>query len=753
MSISVLAIVALVLSLATLTRPALATHVSGATVELKEAHQGVSSDDPEFAGDEEECADVEAGMVLWHFVANQLSDGTTSGSLTATFETAGDVTVDGYFPGEGTGAMHFDVTLDADDTLVTALATFNVNQTEDANLVLSHVCGGGEGGEEEESGLVEVEKFFCPTDGETRTEFDIFGPTDPISTLQQETDEEGCSVGADVTFTIWQGETLVTTVVTGEDGIVEFSLEPGDYVIREEMSGATASFSVGADQITAIVVTNFVAEEAEEGQLKVLKYFCEAEVAGVEFFTEGQAPNLEDCEPGDAEFTVDDGEPFSTTGGIAVVNLEVGTHVLAEVSTGAATEFDIAAGEITTIIVLNNVESEVSADLALVKEDEEGSPLADVDLNLVGEGDLDVTMTTDELGQVTFTGLAEGTYTLTETANPDETCDTGGSLTVEVSAEGVITITDDDPESGLSVIDNGDGTWTIVNTCVEQEEESGTLEVEKIFCPTDGEARTEFDVFGPVSPTFRVQQVEPGEGCSVGADVTFTIWQGETLVDTVTTDADGIVEISLEPGDYLIREEMSGATAEFTVGADQLTAIVVVNYQAQAAEQGQVKVLKYLCQAEAAGVEFFMEGEAPNLEDCDPTDAEFMLNDGEPFSTVGGIATVTVDVGTHVLTEVSTEASSDEFEVAADAITTIIVLNNVESAVSPGENGNGNGNGNGESGVQGSQGGPGMGGLPDTAVSQPGQGGLPAAALGLLVLAAIGGLGALNLQAVRRRMG
>ena len=46
--------------------------------------------------------------------------------------------------------------------------------------------------DEEGPGLLEVEKFFCPTDGETRTEFDVFGPAEPqMGTMQTEGDEDG----------------------------------------------------------------------------------------------------------------------------------------------------------------------------------------------------------------------------------------------------------------------------------------------------------------------------------------------------------------------------------------------------------------------------------------------------------------------------------------------------------------------------------------------------------------------------------
>jgi hypothetical protein len=860
------AVMALAFSLVLNVRPVLAEHVTGGTVQLhQDLGDGVSGGDPgEFAGSDEECANLEEGQTLFHFVANHLADGTaaTQSTLTADFSDRADETVTGYYPsGSPQPTVHFDVVIEGDGNLVNAWADFNVDQTEDAMLLLSHICGGGEvqveadltlikqseeggafagvgftlvgvsgeqltdasgqivfenipeGGwtlretsnpdedcgingsvtvavhpdghitvhdddladglaivsfdattntltltndcaDDVVQGTVEIEKFFCPTDGETRTEIDVFGPGEPMDGFQsQQAPETDCSVGAGVTFTVWAGDMLVTTVTTDADGIVEFTLDPGDYLIREEASGASEPFSVAGGQVTAIVVSNFVAEQAGEGQLKVLKYFCDVEnEEPVEFFHEGQAPNLENCDPADAEFSVDGGAAFSTSGGIAVVNLPEGEgYVLAEVGTGASTEFDIVAGEITSIIVLNFPQAEVEADLTLIKQAEDGSTFAGVGFTLV---DLTDEQLTDASGQTLFEDIPLGDWTLRETSNPDEDCGINGSVTVVVHPDGHVTVHDDDLADGLIIVSFDAETNTLVlsNDCEDEvEADQGTVEVEKFFCDTEGETRTEIDVFGPAEPMdgFESQQA-PETDCTVGAGITFTIWQGDTEVTSVTTDADGIAEFMLDPGDYVIEEDMSGATAEFSVAANQVTAIVVVNYVAVAGEEtGQLKVLKYFCDVENENlVEFFPEGDAPDLEDCDPADAEFTIDGGAAFSTEGGIAVRVLPEGEgYVLAEVSTGAST-EFDIVAGEITSIIVLNFVESGVSPGENGNGGAPG-GEQGVQPGQGGPGM--LPDTA-AQP-FGGAPIAVLAVVLMAGLGGLGAWNLVSVRRRMG
>ncbi|HEX6127709.1 MAG TPA: SpaA isopeptide-forming pilin-related protein [Candidatus Limnocylindria bacterium] len=851
--LAMLAVLALTFSFFTLAQPARADHVEGSTVQLnQDLGAGVDSSDPgEFAGSDEDCADVEEGTVLFHFVANQLAEGTTSGTLYATFEgMAEPVEAEGYFPsGKDSGpTMHFDVVLTESATLLDAYAHFNVAQTEDTNLLLSHVCdktddevsedltlvkqvngqateGIGftlegwselftdasgqilfEGLTEGEwtltettnpneacetggsvtitvaadgsitvtdddetdglvivsfdaetnvlvlnndcevvvdNGLLEVEKFFCPTDGETRTEFDVFGPAEPQVGIMNETEgeQEGCTIGAGVEFTVYaaDGETWVADLVTGEDGIVEHELAPGDYVLCEDASGECVAFSIASNQVTAIVVVNYVAEEegpgllevekffcptdgetrtefdifgpadpqsrvmgqtevdtedctvgadvsftlysvsgdewteidtlvtdedgiieielaagdyaicedmseecaefsigpdgavtaivvvnyvaAPQGQVKILKYFCDAEEDSVEFYLEGQAPNLENCDPGDAEFTLDGGESFWTEGGIAVIWADEGTHTLAEVGTGASVELDVVEGEITSVIVLNNQAAE---------------------------------------------------------------------------------------------------------------EEQGQLQVLKYFC--EGEvAGTEFFAEGD----------EPDlTGCEPG-DAMFRVDDGEAF-----STVEGEAWVNLDAGTgYVLTELSSEAWTEFDIAAGEVTTITVVNTLVTDVPQGQIKVLKYECLSDEDGVEFVLEGDAPaDLEDCDPADAEFSLDGGAAFSTTDGIAIVWADEGTHTLAEVETDASV-EVEVVADAIATVIVLNHVEADVSGGDEDNGNG---GEGAVRGGQGGPGGGTLPDTAVQEPG--GLPAGVLALMLLG-LGGLGAANLQAVRRRIG
>lgn len=138
---ALLVALAVALALVAGAHPVRASHDPNA-VHLHAPHRGANSATFQ-QGTAAECEGATAGVVTWHFVANQLPAGATSGSLTADFVTAPNQTDAGEFMGQGTGAMHFFVETPTDDVLVDAWVTFNVAPSSDTNLVLSHVCGGG----------------------------------------------------------------------------------------------------------------------------------------------------------------------------------------------------------------------------------------------------------------------------------------------------------------------------------------------------------------------------------------------------------------------------------------------------------------------------------------------------------------------------------------------------------------------------------------------------------------------------------
>jgi hypothetical protein len=121
-----------------LAAPALAVEASNIPV------GGVPSDSTEFAGSDTDCAGVQAGTVLYHFVITNTTSNTQT--LTATFENADPQTVSptkfAEHDSSGVYTVQYDVTVPSPDTLLSASTSGT-----DGQLVLSHVCDGGPGQE------------------------------------------------------------------------------------------------------------------------------------------------------------------------------------------------------------------------------------------------------------------------------------------------------------------------------------------------------------------------------------------------------------------------------------------------------------------------------------------------------------------------------------------------------------------------------------------------------------------------------
>lgn len=83
-------------------------------------------------GEDCDTLDLEPGSVLWHFVLTDPE--ADSGNLTATFETAGEITVANGAPFEA-DVLHFNITTPTDDVLEGAST-----DVDGGLLNLSHTC-------------------------------------------------------------------------------------------------------------------------------------------------------------------------------------------------------------------------------------------------------------------------------------------------------------------------------------------------------------------------------------------------------------------------------------------------------------------------------------------------------------------------------------------------------------------------------------------------------------------------------------
>jgi len=100
----------------------------------------ISADDPAFQGTDADCSglNLQSGQVAWHFVHTMTSSADLPSTLTATFQDAGTITVDGFINGDGI-VMYDITTVTGTDTLLSASDTI----VNDGLLNLSHICQGG----------------------------------------------------------------------------------------------------------------------------------------------------------------------------------------------------------------------------------------------------------------------------------------------------------------------------------------------------------------------------------------------------------------------------------------------------------------------------------------------------------------------------------------------------------------------------------------------------------------------------------
>ena len=96
----------------------------------------ISWNDPAFQGSGAGCDALEPGQVLWHFIHTGTGGSDLPATLTAEFQDAGIVTVDGYVNGNSV-VMYTIIT--GEDSLLSASDSIQ----NDGLLNLSHICSGG----------------------------------------------------------------------------------------------------------------------------------------------------------------------------------------------------------------------------------------------------------------------------------------------------------------------------------------------------------------------------------------------------------------------------------------------------------------------------------------------------------------------------------------------------------------------------------------------------------------------------------
>jgi hypothetical protein len=177
----------------------------------------------------------------------------------------------------------------------------------------------------------------------------------------------------------------------------------------------------------------------------------------------------------------------------------------------------------------------------------------------------------------------------------------------------------------------------------------GRLQIVNGSCPTSGEDRTEFRVIEPAS----VAAADAPECAATGGTI-FTILGG-TLAEggiSVVTGDDGAWRGFLPAGTYTVVDD-SGASGEVTVIVDDISVVVVVDYISHPI--GVLNVSRFLCEAEAAGIEITFFGSEPSVGDddgCDPVDGTITI---DVVSEVSAASVVTFDLGADGVEEIELE--------------------------------------------------------------------------------------------------
>ncbi len=499
------------------------------------------------------------------------------------------------------------------------------------------------------------------------------------------------------------------------------------------------------------------------GAVEIDKFFCSSDegtrteievndplVPGIRAQAEAQAPE-DGCVGGAASFTIfvaDEsgdpiGDPITTTStnssGQVTVDLDAGTYVIVEDSSGAWETFTVEGGALTIIEVTNFESGLVKVEKLFCEGDEDavlfsinGSAVTGFDPDTCVDGDAAFriddgdTFTTTDGEALVFAEV--GTHTLTEVA---PNTGTSAEFDVALTAEGEF-----DPVTTVRVFDVSAGEGG------EQPGEGGTVTVSimKHLC-TDVSSVEEFEVVEAAgAETYPANPAAP---------LAFTVAACPTIVMT---------------GDVPTADAVSGGSIDFDFSVIDADGTQMLSTDG-ALTNGQ------LCES-AAGLDANQDGD---MTDClDTSHYSFEVVDGVVVITETDVPDGSAGIGTLRFTPGSEDETALASSIATVESTGVITLDTSmasasalsdgmimlhvynfaseegEGGVAPGTGGQPSQAPRGD--VRGSQGGPGgQGGvLPDTAAA-PFSGSVPAAVLALLMLSGLGVASYAVAAEVRRR--
>ena len=352
------------------------------------------------------------------------------------------------------------------------------------------------------------------------------------------------------------------------------AIAPGDYTLRE--SQTPAGYLTAADQSVTIapnqraqatVVDTPAPPPQRRGDLRVFKVDGGGSALAGSCFALVDANGQLISPTCDADDGADDGV-------ILLHGVAVGDYVLRETRRPSADyattpDLDVSVAENRTVDV--QVQNQLLAGRLLIRKlDPNGVPLANACFDL-GE-DAGGAACTDGNGELLFSDLMPGVYTVAETQAPD----------------GYLAAAAIDP---VTVRPGGTATIDVVDQPAPAPPDSGSLQMVKFLCPAaPGGAGIEF-----------VDSSDPDggglartAGCDRG-DAAFTL-DGPTGPLQFRTGAGGRYQATLPTGDYTLTEQASSASEDVTISLNTLTTVVVVNYvEPEGEAPAAIDVMAYTC--------------------------------------------------------------------------------------------------------------------------------------------------------------
>jgi uncharacterized surface anchored protein len=355
------------------------------------------------------------------------------------------------------------------------------------------------------------------------------------------------------------------------------NVPPGDYELIETQApqgydvGANVDITVDPAQTVQVSVRNSpTPPPTDVGNLTIQKKNQQGQVLAGACFVLKQG-NVTKYGP------VCDEDDGSSDGTISFTNVGVGDYGLVETRKPSA---DYQTPPVVYVTITKNQTKTVSVTnvlrpglIQITKTDQRGNPLTGACFK-ISPGNSAV-LCTDGSGQVVFSNLTPGVYTVTETKAPY-----GFQLAPPITNVVV--------NPGLTT------PLTIVDKQLPPPDNAGSIKVIKFYCPqtAKGETNTVYDSSdGSQTPLALTANCKKG-------DATFTLTRSDGTGTPITfsTGQVGEAHITLPAGAYILTEKGTNTRVEVKVFVGQQTTVVVLNYvKPPKPAPSTVEVRKYTC--------------------------------------------------------------------------------------------------------------------------------------------------------------